>query len=145
MQLEKIHSTTLIYRCCLGFNLQSQNQVLNTHELLKPSNSPPRRFLWWYLLTWQGIEVFFTDVAPHQPSFVVTASLGPTCHYVVTHNVVGPPRASCRAPAPTTPACRAAVPTAPPCRAIAFPPRCGVNGSLSSRHAEAKGSKEEGN
>jgi hypothetical protein len=41
MQWEKIHSTTFIYRCCLDFNLQSQNQVLNTHKLLKPSNSPP--------------------------------------------------------------------------------------------------------
>jgi hypothetical protein len=30
---EKIHFTTLIYRRCLGFNLQPQNQVLSTHEL----------------------------------------------------------------------------------------------------------------
>jgi hypothetical protein len=33
---EKVHSTTLIYRRNLGFNLQSQNQVLDIHELYKP-------------------------------------------------------------------------------------------------------------
>jgi hypothetical protein len=30
---EKVYSITLIYRCCLGFNPQQQNLVLDTHQL----------------------------------------------------------------------------------------------------------------
>jgi hypothetical protein len=30
---EKVHSTTFIYRRCLVFNPQPQNQVFSTHEL----------------------------------------------------------------------------------------------------------------
>jgi hypothetical protein len=33
--MEKVHFITLIYMCSFGFNLQPQNQVLDTHELSK--------------------------------------------------------------------------------------------------------------
>jgi hypothetical protein len=38
---EKVHSTTLIYRCNMSCNPQPQNQVFNTHKLSKPSNLHP--------------------------------------------------------------------------------------------------------
>jgi hypothetical protein len=38
---EKVHSTTLVYKRCLSFNPQPQNQVFGTHELSKPSDLHP--------------------------------------------------------------------------------------------------------
>jgi hypothetical protein len=57
--MEKVHSTTLIYRRCLDFNIQPQNQVFNTHELWKPSNLHPSVVF----------GVVFTYVAPCHGGF----------------------------------------------------------------------------
>jgi hypothetical protein len=64
---ENVNSITLIYGCDLCFNLQLQNQVLDTHKLSKPSDLHPSAVC----------QVVFAHVAPHQPSLL---SSGPTCH-----------------------------------------------------------------
>jgi hypothetical protein len=53
---EKVHSTTLIYRCSLSFNLQPQNQLFRVPEQFKPSVLHPSVVCY----------VVLAYVAPHQ-------------------------------------------------------------------------------
>jgi hypothetical protein len=54
--LEKVHSTSLICRRCLSFNPQPQNLTLDTYELSKPSNLPPRWFSGRFSPTWRHMS-----------------------------------------------------------------------------------------
>jgi hypothetical protein len=63
----KVHSTTLIYRRCLDFNPQPQNQVLDTYKLSKSSDLPPQWILGWLLHMWRHVRAVFTYVGPRQP------------------------------------------------------------------------------
>jgi hypothetical protein len=79
---EKGYSTTLIYKRCLSFNPQPQNQIFNTHEQSKPSDLHPSAVF----------KVVFTYVAATSARIAVTTSLGPTCHgdgdlLLLRHNI----------------------------------------------------------
>jgi hypothetical protein len=72
--LEKVHSTTLIYRRNLSFNPQPQNQVFNTHELSKSSNLHPLAVFRWFSPTWPPYQL---SLLSHFSRAHVSLSRGP--------------------------------------------------------------------
>jgi hypothetical protein len=60
---EKVHSTTLKYRCYLSLDPQPQNQLLRIPEEFNP---PPSGLMGCFGLPWRHITPAYVDSAPHQ-------------------------------------------------------------------------------
>jgi hypothetical protein len=97
--LEKVYSTTLIYRRCLVFNPQPQNQVLDTHELFKPDKLTPFggfvSCFGWFSLTWRMWRWLHATWLPHSGATALALQLHSSpvarlTHHLAAHSGGGP-------------------------------------------------------